>query len=224
MTIRKGSNIIAGNPSLTSVVTLDTPQTITSPKTFTGITMVPTATAGTNDGKAASTEFVNNAISLYTIILPGMVAIWAGTTVPEGYLLCDGSAVSRTTYSALFSAIGTTYGPGDSSSTFNLPNFQGRYLKQGTVGTYGVESLPNITGRIGDSTGGCVAIYMNAESKTDKSLYVAKISEYGMNNVGPNTDTHQYSLLLDASRSSSTSKSSPSSCAPFSSTSPSRPS
>ena len=146
MTIRKGSNIIAGNPSLTSVVTLDTPQTITSPKTFTGITMVPTATAGTNDGKAASTEFVNNAISLSPIILPGMVAIWAGTTVPEGYLICDGSAVSRTTYSALFAVIGTTYGVGNGSSTFNLPNFQGRYLKQGTVGTYGSESLPNITG------------------------------------------------------------------------------
>jgi hypothetical protein len=57
------------------------------------------------------------------IVCPGMVTIWVGTTIPEGYLLCDGSAVSRTTYSALFSAIGTTYGPGDSSSTFNLPNY-----------------------------------------------------------------------------------------------------
>lgn len=58
------------------------------------------------------------------VVRPGMVVIWAGTTVPEGYLLCDGSAVSRTTYSALFSAIGTTYGQGDSSSTFNLPNIK----------------------------------------------------------------------------------------------------
>lgn len=64
--------------------------------------------------------------------------------------------------------------------------------------------MPNITGRIGKSNGGNVAIYMNAESKTDKSLYVAKIAEYGMNNVGENTETRQYSILLDASRSSST--------------------
>ena len=77
-------------------------------------------------------------------------------------------------------------------------------MKQGTVGTYGAESLPNITGQIGHSGGGNVAIYANAESKTDKSLYVVKISNYGMNNYGENTDTRQYSILLDASRSSST--------------------
>lgn len=57
------------------------------------------------------------------IIQTGTVIIWPGTTVPDGYLLCDGSAISRTTYAALFAVIGTTYGPGDSSGTFNLPNF-----------------------------------------------------------------------------------------------------
>ena len=77
---------------------------------------------------------------------PGSIKIWAGTTIPSGYLLCDGSAISRTEYSALFSAIGTTYGAGDSSSTFNLPDFRGRYLKLGTPGNYGSESLPNIVG------------------------------------------------------------------------------
>ncbi|NCO10691.1 hypothetical protein GW930_02155 [Candidatus Saccharibacteria bacterium] len=48
------------------------------------------------------------------------------TTAPEGYLLEDGSAVSRTTYSSLFSVIGTTFGSGDGSTTFNLPSSQGR--------------------------------------------------------------------------------------------------
>ena len=58
--------------------------------------------------------------------------IWAGTTVPTGYLLCDGSAVSRTTYSDLFFAIGTTFGAGDGSTTFNLPNLMNVKLLKGS--------------------------------------------------------------------------------------------
>lgn len=58
--------------------------------------------------------------------IAGTIQLYAGATAPAGYLLCDGSAVSRTDYSALFSAIGTTYGEGDGSTTFNLPNLQGR--------------------------------------------------------------------------------------------------
>ena len=56
----------------------------------------------------------------------GVVAQFAGSAAPTGWLLADGSAVSRTTYAALFSVIGTTYGAGDGSSTFNVPNFKGR--------------------------------------------------------------------------------------------------
>lgn len=56
----------------------------------------------------------------------GTILEFAGDTPPTGYLLCDGSAVSRTTYSDLFNVIGTTYGTGDGSTTFNLPNLKGR--------------------------------------------------------------------------------------------------
>ena len=52
----------------------------------------------------------------------GFMAPFAGTTAPDGWLICDGSAVSRTDYARLFAAIGTTYGEGDGNSTFNLPN------------------------------------------------------------------------------------------------------
>jgi microcystin-dependent protein len=51
---------------------------------------------------------------------------YAGSTAPSGYLLCQGQAVSRTTYAILFSAIGTTYGAGDGSTTFNLPDLRQR--------------------------------------------------------------------------------------------------
>jgi microcystin-dependent protein len=56
----------------------------------------------------------------------GTVSPWGGTSTPTGWLLCDGTAVSRSTYSALFTAIGTTYGTGDGSSTFNIPDLRGR--------------------------------------------------------------------------------------------------
>ncbi len=58
--------------------------------------------------------------------IPGIISMYGGINSPTGYLFCDGSAVSRTTYSRLFSVIGTIYGIGDNSTTFNLPNLQGR--------------------------------------------------------------------------------------------------
>lgn len=56
-----------------------------------------------------------------SVTTTGMVMAFAGTTAPTGWLKCDGSAISRTTYADLFAAIGTKYGAGDGSTTFNLP-------------------------------------------------------------------------------------------------------
>ncbi len=56
----------------------------------------------------------------------GSVMMYIAASAPTGYLLCDASAVSRATYSALFAIIGTTYGSGDGSTTFNVPDFRGR--------------------------------------------------------------------------------------------------
>lgn len=56
----------------------------------------------------------------------GSVTAFAGSTAPSGWLLCFGQAISRTQYSALFSVVGTTYGTGDGSTTFNLPDLRGR--------------------------------------------------------------------------------------------------
>jgi microcystin-dependent protein len=57
---------------------------------------------------------------------PGALMPFAGATAPSGFLLCDGSAVSRSDYSRLFAAIGTTFGSGNGTSTFNLPDLRGR--------------------------------------------------------------------------------------------------
>lgn len=82
----------------------------------------------------------------------GEIKIWTSSTIPDGFLLCNGSAVSRTTYANLFSKIGTTYGAGDGSTTFNLPDLRDRYIigvNTNALGTYVAEQLPNINGQLG---------------------------------------------------------------------------
>ena len=69
----------------------------------------------------------------------GAVIAFAMPSSPTGWLQCDGSAVSRTTYAALFAAIGTTYGTGDGSTTFNLPDLRGEFVR-GWDDSRGVDS------------------------------------------------------------------------------------
>lgn len=78
----------------------------------------------------------------------GMISAVGMSGVPLGWVACDGSAVSRLTYSALFAAIGTTWGAGDGSTTFNLPNLNNRFL----VGN-GTLSLGNMAGDVPISGG-----------------------------------------------------------------------
>ena len=80
--------------------------------------------------------------------IPTGTVLWLSTTsVPAGYLLCNGSAVGRTTYPELFTAIGTTYGAGDGSTTFNLPNLIDKFAQGSAVaGTVKAAGLPDIEG------------------------------------------------------------------------------
>lgn len=80
----------------------------------------------------------------------GTIFAFAGNNIPSGYLPCNGSAISRTTYADLFAVIGTTYGSGDGSTTFNLPNFENNSFMEfsSSVGTAKSAGLPNITGYI----------------------------------------------------------------------------
>lgn len=82
-------------------------------------------------------------------IPPGTVLTFGGSTVPEGFLLCNGSAISRSTYAQLFEAIGTIYGAGDGETTFNLPDLRDRFIEgagSNALGTYLEAGLPNIMG------------------------------------------------------------------------------
>ena len=81
---------------------------------------------------------------------------WSSSSVPSGFLECDGSAVSRSTYSALFAIISTTYGAGDGASTFNLPNLAdnvavGKSNTKALASTGGANTVTS-TGNVGGST------------------------------------------------------------------------
>lgn len=89
-------------------------------------------------------------------VLPaGIVSPYGGTTEPSGWLFCYGQAINRVVYAALFSAIGTTYGAGDGSTTFNLPDLRGRTVAgQDDMGGSSANRLTGLSGGLnGDVLG-----------------------------------------------------------------------
>lgn len=115
--------------------------------------------------------------------VPGDVKLTARITPPSGWLLCDGAAVSRTTYDDLFTAIGTSYGVGDGSTTFNVPNFLGRAV-------LGAGSGSGLTARAkGDKAG--------AETHT---LVTAELASHNHSHThnGIANHTHNISFRTDA--------------------------
>ncbi len=109
------------------------------------------------DTKATTLQKIRDWLGIESAILKqvprGVVFPFGGSVAPDGFLICDGSAISRTTYADLFAVIGTIYGNGDGSTTFNLPNLTDKFIQGSkTVGTVKSAGLPNITG--GDWVGG----------------------------------------------------------------------
>ena len=114
-------------------------------------------------GRTALNQVLQDVKGYADDLLPiGSYIQFAGSQAPAGFLVCNGGEISRTTYSALFDVIGTTYGSGDGSTTFNLPNLTDRFLQgSSTSGTVKNAGLPNITGNtelhyrygVGNATG-----------------------------------------------------------------------
>ena len=88
------------------------------------------ATAGTSYNVAPNPD--DSLAGLFPI---GSMLLWSTSTAPSGFLLCNGAAVSRTAFAPLFAVIGTIWGAGDNSTTFNVPNTAGRVVR-GVNGTY----------------------------------------------------------------------------------------
>jgi len=82
-----------------------------------------------NDPDAATAKATLEIESPNSILPIGSLIHWSTSTAPSNYLECDGAAISRTTYASLFAVISTTFGTGDGSTTFNLPDARGRFLR-----------------------------------------------------------------------------------------------
>ena len=122
----------------------------------------------------------------------GTIIAVAYTGVPEGYMHCNGAAVNRTTYVNLFNKIGTTYGAGDGSTTFNLPNTVAIFLEGGIgAGTYYEAGLPNITGNI------------SAFKSSISGAFVGSNNTNRYDGWNDNEDEYAVSTSFDASRSNS---------------------
>src|SRR6056300_1274984 len=105
---------------------------------------------------SGGTEIISGGELLEGGIPTATIVPWSNSSVPTGFLECDGSAVSRTTYSALYAIVGTTYGAGDGSTTFNVPDLQdnvpvGKSGTKALASTGGANTVTS-TGNVGGST------------------------------------------------------------------------
>jgi microcystin-dependent protein len=132
-----GATTLSSTLGVTGAATLSSTLGVTGATSLTtgsisGVMTAPTAAAGTNTQQIATTAFV-----LANGVPTGGLVMWPTSSAPSGFLLCTGTAVSRTTYAALFAIVGTTFGAGDGSTTFNLPNYTNRMPYGTTVGATG---------------------------------------------------------------------------------------
>lgn len=100
------------------------PLILTATGGFSELPVVTTVGATGSDNALPTEQAVREALT--SLIPAGTMILFGGTSTPSGWFWCDGSAYSRTTYAALFAAIGTTWGVGDGSTTFNVPDLRGR--------------------------------------------------------------------------------------------------
>lgn len=121
----------------------------------------------------------------YPIVPVGAVIDFAGSALPAHYLVCDGSAISRTTFALLFAAIGTTWGVGDGSTTFNVPNL-GDYVTAGTGGVLGA-----LGAKVGASAVALVAANIPAHTHKTTVPVQGSISGFGYAN-GTNTTSQTF--------------------------------
>ena len=125
----------------------------------------------------------------------GDIKIHTTSTVPNGWLLCNGAGISRTTFSNLFAEIGTTYGTGDGSTTFNIPDLRDRYIigaNTNALGTKIAEQLPNITGGIHPSGANGIC--------NGYSAFYRPASTTATIGLGGTTVNGQNTVAFDASR------------------------
>lgn len=143
----------------------------------------------------------------HNMIFPGHIDYTARTSAPPGWLPCDGRALSRTVYASLFAAIGITYGAGDGSTTFNVPDDRGEFLRGADMGR-GIDAgrvLGSLqTGQNASHTHTGVAVSGGGHTHTIPGLPTGGTGAYGgssyqtgSQNTG-SSGNHTHTLTIDA--------------------------
>ena len=125
ITIRDRKALRLRDTSNSNFVAIQAPSNVSSDITLT----LPSSDGNANDVLQSDGSGNLSFAALPQAVPTGSVHLMATTTPPTGYLKCNGAAVSRTTYAALFAIIGTTWGEGDGSSTFNVPDLRGEFVR-----------------------------------------------------------------------------------------------
>lgn len=123
------------------------------------------------------------------LVPPGVMAEFGGLTAPEGWLLCYGQAVSRTTYADLYAVIGTAWGAGDGTTTFNLPDYRGRVgAGKDDMGGTSANRLTGISGSLDGDTLGATG---GAETHT---LTTAQIPAHTHTGTTASSGNHSHTI------------------------------
>lgn len=161
----KGNVSVSGNIDTAGNVSVGGTQTFTGAATF--LSTVTVKGDVHVSSKVCASAFYGDGANLTGIVaMPtGAVVPFGGSSAPTGFLLCYGQAISRTTYATLFGVINTTYGTGDGSTTFNLPDLRGRVVAgKDDMGTGG--SADRLTGQTGGVDGDTLGASGGAETHT----------------------------------------------------------
>ena len=151
----EGNGTFKGQVSTNSDMAVGGNFAVSGGSTFSGTVTIAGANVQAANAKVCASAFHGDGSNLTGIVaMPtGAVVPFGGSSAPTGFLLCAGQAVSRSTYSALFSVISTTYGAGDGSSTFNLPDLRGRVVAgQDDMGGSSADRLTGLTGGVDGDT------------------------------------------------------------------------
>ena len=170
---------VAGAATFESTVTVSGAATFQSTVTVKGDVHV--------SSKVCASAFYGDGLNISGLLPPGVIVPYGVSAAPTGFLLCNGQAVSRSTYSALFAIVSALYGEGNGSSTFNVPDLRGRFIAGWDAGTEVLTAVTAgmIVGSPIATVGGTQAVQLTVDQIPDhEHTYTRYATKEGGNEGG----------------------------------------